>query len=100
MSSCTFGDPAQLYQFVYLEVPYEVCGRQFEKLKHLFSKSFYFSPIFCTSTYETLVFPLLGEGWEQKSIIFFLTNTILHYVPIHSVAAVLITSLPFSVNLL
>jgi len=76
MLSCIFGDPCQLYQFVYLEVPlnnvqvqypfipYEVCGRQFEKPKHLFRKSSNFSLIFCASTYGTLVFPLLREGWK------------------------------------
>ena len=77
-------------------IPYEVCGKQFEKPKHLFSKSFYFSLIFCASTYGTLVFPVLGEGWKEKSIFFFQLKP--YYVPIHSVAAALITSLPFNVT--
>jgi hypothetical protein len=47
---------------------------------------------------EPLSFLSFGEGWKQKCIIFFSTNTILYYVPIHSLAAVLITSLPFSVT--
>jgi hypothetical protein len=63
----------------------------------LFSQSFYFSLIFCASTCGTLVFPSLGEGLKQKHHIYFSTNAILHYAPVHSMAAVLITPLPFSV---
>jgi len=82
MSSCIFGDPSQLCQFVYLEVPvnnvqvrypftpYEVCDQQIEKPEHLFSKPFYFFTYFLCQYIWNPFFPLLGEGWKQKSIIF------------------------------
>jgi len=84
MSSCIFGDPSQLCQFVYLEVPvnnvqvrypftpYEVCDQQIEKPEHLFSKPFYFLLIFFASTYGTLSFLSLEKGGNRKaSYLFF-----------------------------
>lgn len=47
---------------------------------------------------EPLSFLSLEKVGNRKASYFFLTNVILHYIPIHSVAAVLITSVPFIVT--
>lgn len=58
--------------------------------------------IFYLFSLPVLMEPFLSSPWRrvetEKHHIYFSTNAILHYVPIHSVAAVLITSLPVSVT--